>query len=114
MGQNEPAPAVKEMSAVELRVALAGANPPSVLDVREPYEWRQMRMPGAQHIPMNDVPRRLDELPRERTLVVMCAHGVRSYGVTAYLAEHGYQAVSLAGGITQWAIQGGAIEQGQP
>jgi rhodanese-related sulfurtransferase len=88
------------------------------LDVRELYEWRQVSIPGALHIPMNDTPWRLDELPREREIVVFCAHGNRSYGVAGYLMalcagfaiEQGFRARSLAGGITQWHRQGGAVE----
>jgi rhodanese-related sulfurtransferase len=114
MGQDETEPVIAEMSAAELRASLASASPPLVLDVRELYEWRQVRMPGAQHIPMNDLPRKLDELPRDRPLVVMCAHGIRSYGVTVYLSEQGFHAVNLTGGITQWALQGGVVEQGPP
>lgn len=112
--EEESEPVVTEISAAELRLRRAGDNPPTVLDVRELYEWQQVRMPDSLHIPMNDVPHRLDDLPRGRPLVVMCAHGIRSYGVTAYLVGRGYQAVNLTGGITQWAIQGGAVEQGRP
>lgn len=110
--EDEPEPDVLEVTAEDLMAALAGNNPPLVLDVREDYEWRQVRMPGALHIPMNDVPARLDELAATRPLVVVCAHGSRSYSVAAWLGERGVAASSLAGGITRWAQVGGAIAQG--
>lgn len=110
--EDEPEPDVLEVTAEDLMAALAGNNPPLVLDVREDYEWRQVRMPGALHIPMNDVPARLDELAATRPLVVVCAHGSRSYSVAAWLGEQGVAASSLAGGITRWAQVGGAIAQG--
>ena len=114
MGVDEPEPEVVEITPAELKAALAQPDPPLVLDVREPYEWRQVRMPGARHIPMNKVPSQVDDLPSDRRIVVMCAHGSRSYGMAAWLTEHGHPAVSLAGGLTQWAIQGGPVEQGAP
>jgi len=118
MDADEVEPVVAEITAHELREALAqpgpGGSPPLVLDVREPYEWRQVRMPGARHMPMNRMPEQLDDLPRDRRIVVVCAHGSRSYSVAAWLTEHGYPAASLQGGITQWTIQGGPIEQGAP
>jgi len=100
-----------EMTVAELRAALAGGKPPLLLDVREPYEWRQVRIPGAVHVPMNSVPGRLAELPRDQPIVVLCAHGSRSFGVTHYLREQGYDAINLKGGITQWHVQGGEVEQ---
>lgn len=109
----EPEPeeiTVPEISVAQLQAALAGASP-LVLDVRELYEWRQVHLPTALHIPMNEVPARLGELPQDQPIVVLCAHGSRSYGVAGYLIEQGYQASSLAGGITQWARDGGEISR---
>jgi rhodanese-related sulfurtransferase len=106
--------AVVEMTAEVLAAALTQADPPLVLDIREPYEWRQVRMPGATHIPMNDIPAALGDLPRERPIVVVCSHGSRSYSVAGWLTEQGLTAASLQGGITQWARRGGRVEQGAP
>lgn len=100
----EPEPeeiTVPEVSVTDLQQALASDQPPCLLDVREPYEWRQVHIPTALHIPMNDIPQRLAELPRDQALVVFCAHGSRSYSVAGYLIEQGYSASSLAGGISQ-------------
>lgn len=102
---------VPELTPHEAQELLQTESPPLLLDVREPYEWRQMRIPGALHIPMNSVPARLDELPKERPIIVFCAHGVRSFGVAHFLRQQGWEAFNLAGGITQWHIQGGEVEQ---
>lgn len=106
--------AVPEISAATLQAWVTQAAPPCLLDVREPYEWRQVHLPDALHIPMNDLPQRLDELPRTVPIVVFCAHGMRSYDVAAYLVEQGYQASSLAGGITAWVSAGGEYSQEVP
>jgi rhodanese-related sulfurtransferase len=112
MHEDEPEIVVPEITVDQLRAALTESEPPLVIDVREPYEWRLVRLAAARHIPMNDVPAHLDTLPHNRPVVVMCAHGSRSYSVAAWLIEQGIQASSLAGGITQWASRGGPVEQG--
>jgi rhodanese-related sulfurtransferase len=85
-----------------------------VLDVREPNEWVAGHAVGAVHIPMNQVPARLAELP-EREIVVICKSGGRSAQVTQYLLAQGRQAVNLAGGTTAWHAAGRpmASETGQ-
>ena len=103
---------VPELEPAQVQKALVGAHPPLLLDVREGYEWNQVRIPGALHIPMNSVPDRLDELPRSRQVVVFCSHGSRSYGVAHYLREQGFDAGSLHGGITRWRIEGGTVNVG--
>lgn len=101
---------VPELTATELRSALAGTPPPLLLDIREPYEWDQVRIADALHIPMNRVPDQLADLPPDRMIVVFCAHGSRSFGVAHFLRQQGFDAYNLAGGITKWHIQGGAVE----
>jgi rhodanese-related sulfurtransferase len=112
MPEDEPEIVVPEITVEQLAAALVEPEPPLVIDVREPYEWRLVRLAAARHLPMNEVPAQLDSIPRDRAVVVMCAHGSRSYSVAAWLIEQGIQASSLAGGITQWANRGGAVEQG--
>lgn len=101
---------VPEITVAATQAALAGPTPPLLLDVREPYEWRQVRIAEARHIPMNGIPQSLQDLPRTQPIVVFCAHGSRSFGVAHYLREQGFDAYNLTGGITQWHIQGGAVE----
>ncbi len=109
--------AVPEITVEELRARQSLEEPSVVVDIREGYEWQQVRLPAdvgfaVLHIPMNSIPERLDELPRNRPLAILCAHGSRSYGVTHYLVEQGFDASSVSGGITRWAIAGGEVERG--
>src|SRR5687768_189336 len=90
LGQDEPEPEAPEIDADALKSALVSATPPVLLDVRELFEWRQARIPDALHIPLNQIPLRLASLPKDRKIVVFCAHGSRSYGATVYLNEQGY------------------------
>ena len=80
-----------------------------LLDVREPIEWLAGHIEGAQHIPMNDVPARLAEIPEEADIAVICKGGGRSAQVTAYLNQQGRRAVNVAGGMIAWDRSGKAM-----
>jgi rhodanese-related sulfurtransferase len=82
-----------------------------LLDVRENYERAQGYIPDSMHIPMNSIPSRLQELDPEREIIVYCAHGNRSYGVTGWLMQQGYKARSLKGGIVDWQHKHGPVER---
>jgi rhodanese-related sulfurtransferase len=101
---------VPEMTPEQVQQVLSGAEPPVLLDVREPYEWTQVHIAQARHIPMNRIPDQLADLPKDRMVVVFCAHGSRSFGVAHFLREQGYDAYNMTGGITQWHIAGGPVE----
>jgi sulfur-carrier protein adenylyltransferase/sulfurtransferase len=74
-----------------------------LLDVREPYEY-QIAQIGGTLIPQNDVPQRLNEIPRDREIVVQCRSGARSQKIAEFLKQSGYsQVVNLAGGILAWS-----------
>lgn len=95
---------IMEITAAEARQALRN-NPEAtlLLDVREPAELERASIEGAVHIPMGDIPNRLDEIPPERTIICMCHLGGRSASVAAFLAAQGYQNVlNLTGGIEAW------------
>lgn len=78
----------------------AAGQPPVLLDIREPHELASGYARGSWLMPMNSVPQRLSELPRDQTLLVICAAGARSASVTHYLRGQGFpEAWSLAGGV---------------
>ncbi len=77
-----------------------------LLDVREPEEWVAGHAPGAQHIPLGDLPARVGEVPHDRQVVAVCRSGGRSAGATGWLAEQGYDAINLDGGMTAWSAAG--------
>ncbi|HEY3929170.1 MAG TPA: rhodanese-like domain-containing protein [Candidatus Koribacter sp.] len=75
-----------------------------LLDVREPWERETARIEPSLHIPMGDIPARVQELDPDAHLVVYCHHGVRSMNVTVWLRQQGYESVqSMAGGIDRWS-----------
>ena len=87
----------------------------AVLDVREPVEWAHGHIDGAVHIPMMELPDRLDDVP-DGQLLVVCKVGSRSARVTGYLLQQGRDAVNLDGGMLDWEAAGRAMvsETDQP
>lgn len=87
-----------------------------MVDVREPDEWAAGHAPGAVHIPMGDVPARLDELPAtDDSLAVVCRSGGRSGRAVQWLVQQGFDVVNVEGGMQSWARSGKplASENGQ-
>jgi rhodanese-related sulfurtransferase len=68
---------------------------------------------GATHIPLGHLADRLDEVPRDRPLVVHCQTGNRSAIAVSVLQQHGFDnAMNLTGGYVAWHRAGGAVEKG--
>lgn len=80
-------------------------RPYHLLDVRQPEE-RQISTLGGFHIPLNELEARYEELPHDKLpLIVYCHHGVRSLYATQFLKFHGFDALSLRGGIDAWSTE---------
>jgi rhodanese-related sulfurtransferase len=105
--------AVQEMTPAEVEAVREDVQ---LVDVREPAEWQAGRIEGALHVPLASLPARLGEIDRDRPVVLVCRTGNRSYQATRFLAEQGYDARNLAGGVHTWLREGRALQTpgGQP
>ena len=92
-----------ELDAIAVAKMRKTGEPVGLLDVREAWELDICRIEGSLHIPMGELPSRLDELPTGSPLVVLCHHGMRSMQVTQWLRQSGIAAINLGGGIDAWA-----------
>ncbi len=110
------APAATQLPA-EISVAQAAQAQKDgafVLDVRQLEEWAQGHISGATLIPLEELPNRLSEVPRNREVVVVCRTGIRSAEGRDVLKSAGFTRVtSMAGGLTQWQAQGLPLVTGQ-
>ena len=79
-----------------------------LLDVREQDEWDAGHAPGAVHIPLGELPSRLDELPDPDAgvLAVACRSGGRSSRAVAWLNHQGFDVANLDGGMRAWERAG--------
>jgi rhodanese-related sulfurtransferase len=95
---------VTEIGVEELKARRDAGERLVLLDVREPDEVATAALSDVTMIPMDEIPARLDELPRDIPIVVMCHAGVRSGRVTRFLNANGFpNAVNLDGGIDAWS-----------
>ncbi len=77
-----------------------------LIDVRRPDEWEEARIDGAALITLDGLPDRLDELPTDQTLLVICRSGGRSAVATEALLGAGFDAVNVTGGMLAWIDAG--------
>ena len=98
---------IKEIDAYDLQTRIAEGDDFVLLDIRSDGELAQGTLPDAEHMPMHLIPLRINELPKEKDIILYCHSGARSYHACAYLAQQGFSnAVNLRGGILGWARSG--------
>ncbi len=95
-------PRVDIIEGQELARRLKAADAPYVLDVRQPGEFSQGHIPEAHLIPLGQVSRRLNEIPKDRPIVTVCRSGQRSGMAAQQLKRAGYDVKNLAGGMSMW------------
>ena len=90
----------------DLAAVLAADPTTPLFDVREPVEYAAGHVTGAISIPMAVVPVRVAEIPRDRTVYLICHSGGRSMQAAMWLAAQGYDTVNELGGTAEWAASG--------
>jgi phage shock protein E len=82
-----------------------------LLDVREQWEYDEAHIPGVTLLPLGEVSNRLDEIPRDKEVIVTCRSGNRSGQVTDFLRQNGFDNVhNMTGGILDWQAAGYPVE----
>jgi NADPH-dependent 2,4-dienoyl-CoA reductase/sulfur reductase-like enzyme/rhodanese-related sulfurtransferase len=79
-----------------------GCQTALVLDVRTAGELQQDPMPCGKHIPIDELRDRLNELPKDKPIQVVCGVGIRAYNAICMLRQNGFQASLLSGGVSTW------------
>ncbi len=98
---------VKEIDVSELKRRLEAGDDLVLLDIRSEAEVRQGVLPGSEHLPMHLIPLKMQDLPRDKDVVLYCRSGARSYHACAFLEQQGVHNVyNLRGGIIDWARHG--------
>lgn len=97
-----------DIESLDARVA-DGAT---VVDVRQPDEYAEARVPGVTLIPLPEVPDRVAEFPTDDTVYVICRSGARSARAVEFLRGYGVDAVNVAGGTLAWIESGRPVDSG--
>jgi hydroxyacylglutathione hydrolase len=98
---------VLQVSVGELQTAMANPDAITLLDVRNPGEWKSGHIEGAVHISGGDLPKQIASVPAGKPIYIICGSGYRSSVSASVLAHHGRtQIVNVNGGVTAWKSQG--------
>jgi rhodanese-related sulfurtransferase len=93
----------EEITPAELQKRMKGDNPPTIIDVREPYEFRQGHIPGAIMLPLGRLQSKLKGLDPGKSYVMVCLSGSRSRQACSLMTQSGIENISnLAGGMGSW------------
>ncbi|HMX20155.1 MAG TPA: rhodanese-like domain-containing protein [Anaerolineales bacterium] len=95
-------PSVPKLGAMEVSEKMKFGKHPILVDVRQPEEFRQGHIAGAKLIPLNELHKRIKELPQGREIICVCASGSRSSSAAKMLAKEGYTVFDLQGGMLAW------------
>ncbi|QKG55822.1 rhodanese-like domain-containing protein [Hymenobacter sp. BRD128] len=91
-----------DITASELHQRQQAGETPTIIDVREPWEFEESRISGSQNIPLGTLPQHLDDLEdhKDQEVIVHCKSGARSSAAKAFLTQQGFTNVrNLEGGI---------------
>lgn len=95
---------MKSISVEDLKIRIKEQNI-VVLDVREPWELKIAKISKSVSIPMQEIPKRLNELNKDINYAVLCHSGIRSYHVAIYLDKEGFNVWNVDGGIDRWSLE---------
>jgi len=71
-------------------------------DVRELHEYQDWHIAGSTNLPLSQLSQQLTIIPKEKTIITICAHGIRSEKARQFLSQQGYTAFAMAGGMVAW------------
>jgi rhodanese-related sulfurtransferase len=93
---------MKEITPKELEEKMEKGEVLHLIDVREDDEVANGMIPGAKHIPMNQIPEYIDKLDKDKEYIFICRSGGRSGHVCQFLEANGYKAINMVGGMLEW------------
>lgn len=93
---------MKSISTNELKNLLAEGKPLNLIDVREPGEVAQGKIPTAVNMPLGLLEFRMHELDKSKEYIMVCRSGARSGQATLFLESQGYHATNMTGGMMCW------------
>ena len=101
---------IREITADELATIIEQGG--RVIDVREPSEFAEARVPGAHLVPLGAVPQHVDDFRSDGTTYVICRSGARSMQACEFVAAHGIDVANVEGGTLAWIASGRDVASG--
>ena len=100
---------IREVTVDELAALLPGV---ALVDVRNPDEFEEARVPGGVLVPLGELPERVDDIPDDRTVYLICRSGARSMRAAEFLAAQGRDVANVEGGTLAWVASGRPVDSG--
>ena len=98
---------VKEVDAQDLKARIDAGEDIALVDIRSDAEVAQGVLPDSEHLAMHLIPLRMQDLPKDKDIVLYCRSGARSYHACNFLGQQGVpNVINLRGGIIDWARNG--------
>lgn len=94
---------IPEIAPHELNEKLKDKRKFLLVDVRQPEEFKSGHVPGATLIPLGELSRRINELPKDKEIACICATGSRSSSAAKMLSRQGYNVINVRGGMYLWS-----------
>lgn len=101
------------LTAADAKTRIDNKQPLIILDVRQPDEFQSGHIAGARLIPLSELPRRINELPKESEILCVCRSGSRSSVAVGQLTRLGFNAINLRGGMMGWQSAGYPVKKGK-
>jgi rhodanese-related sulfurtransferase len=92
----------EELSPEEIKAMKQSGGKFVMIDVRTSEEHSRRKIEGSKLIPLQDIERRVNEIPKDKDIVLYCATGFRSLVACRYLKKLGYKVKNMTGGISRW------------
>ncbi len=102
----------QQLDAAQASARLAGSPRPFLLDVRQPDEYRQGHISGAELIPLGELSQKIKRIPKGREVICVCHTGSRSKVAARQLEAAGYKVLNLRGGMISWERAGLPVKKG--
>lgn len=103
----------KTISAREAYEMIERGEAVTIIDVRQPEEYREGHVEPSRLLPLSELPRRAGELDRSRTLLMLCRSGRRSAMAAQQLAGNGFDVRNIEGGILAWIAEKLPVSKGE-
>lgn len=95
-------PVINQLEPAQVRALFSQSPRPFLLDVRTSQEYKEGHIQGAELIPLDDLPHKLNRIPKDREVICICHSGNRSIVAAHRLSSQGYKVSNMKGGMAKW------------
>ena len=103
---------INQLEPTQVRTLVSQSPRPFLLDVRTSQEYKEGHIHGAELIPLDDLPHKLNRIPKDREVICICHSGNRSSAAARHLNSQGYKVSNMKGGMAKWARAGLPMKSG--